>query len=932
MRGYLRHRGFGYLTAVVVTAAVLLVRRFALGDLLGPDARLYLFLFAVMAAAWYGGLGPGLLATALSGLAGTYFFIERDGWSVAHASDRVRIVTFLVAGVAVSWFTEAMYRGRVRATQQRESLRVTLQSIGDAVITTDAEGRVTSLNPVAVTLTGWAQDEAAGRPLEEVFRIVNERTRQTVGSPAQKVLAVGKVVGLANHTVLLARDGTERPIDDSAAPICDAEGRIRGVVLVFRDVTERRRSEMARAQLAAIVESSEDAIISKDLKGTIKSWNRGAERLYGYAAEEVVGRPLSILVPPDHPDELPGIMERLKRGERIDHFETVRVRKDGSRVDVSLMISPVKNGEGEITGASKIARDITTRRRAEEALRQSEERVRRLLLTEKQQSIRLQEVAQAARTLNASHSLDSVLRIITEEARRILGTHQSVSSLTVNGQWAQAVNTVSFTDKYAAWRAYDAKPDGTGIYRLVCRDNKPLRLTQAELAAHPAFLGFGKEVDKHPPLRGWLAVPFLGRDGRNLGLLQVSDKLDGGDFTEEDEAILVQLALIASVAIENARLYEELRQGDRRKDEFLATLAHELRNPLAPLRNGLHIMRLAGDDPAAVEQARAMMERQLQQLVRLIDDLLDVSRITRNKLILRKERADLATVLRNAVEISRPLIEAAGHELTVTLPNEPIPVDADVTRLAQVFSNLLNNAAKYTDRGGRVWLTVEREGSAAVVTVKDTGVGIPAEHLPHVFEMFAQVDRSLERSQGGLGLGLAVVRRLVELHGGKVAAHSEGPDKGSAFVVRLPVSDGGPAERQPPTAEGGSKAAGRQFKVLVVDDNADTAASLSTMLRIMGHDVCTAHDGAQAVDAAAAYRPDMVLLDIGLPKLNGYEAARRIREQPWGKDMKLIALTGWGQEEDRRRAKEAGFDEHVVKPVEPAALEQLLVTLCPGPP
>jgi CheY-like chemotaxis protein len=326
------------------------------------------------------------------------------------------------------------------------------------------------------------------------------------------------------------------------------------------------------------------------------------------------------------------------------------------------------------------------------------------------------------------------------------------------------------------------------------------------------------------------------------------------------------------------------------------------------------------------------MERQLQQLVRLIDDLLDVSRITRGKLILRKERADLATVLRNAVEISRPLIEAAGHELTVTLPNEPIPVDADVTRLAQVFSNLLNNAAKYTDRGGRVWLTVEREGSAAVVTVKDTGVGIPAEHLPHVFEMFAQVDRSLERSQGGLGLGLAVVRRLVELHGGKVAAHSEGPDKGSAFVVRLPVSDGGPAERQPPTAEGGSKAAGRQFKVLVVDDNADTAASLSTMLRIMGHDVCTAHDGAQAVDAAAAYRPDMVLLDIGLPKLNGYEAARRIREQPWGKAMKLIALTGWGQEEDRRRAKEAGFDEHVVKPVEPAALEQLLVTLCPGPP
>jgi PAS domain S-box-containing protein len=932
MRGHVRQRGFGYLTAVVATAVVLLLRRWALGDLFGADEPLYLFLFAVLAAAWYGGLGPGLLATALGGLTGVYFFIDRDGWSVIHSSDRVRVGMFLGAGAAVSWFTEALHRGWDRANQQRESLRVTLRSIGDAVITTDAEGRVTSLNPVAVSLTGWAQDAAAGRPLEEVFRIVNERTRRTVENPVQKVLAVGKIVGLANHTVLLARDGTERAIDDSAAPIRDAEGRLRGVVLIFRDVSERRRLETARAQLAAIVESSEDAIISKDLKGTIKSWNRGAERLYGYTAEEVVGRPLALLVPPDHPDELPGILERLKRGERIDHFETVRVRKDGSRVDVSLMISPVRNGEGEIIGASKIARDITARRRAEEALRQSEERVRRVLAAEKQRSLRLQDVAQAARTLNASHGLDSVLRIVTEEARRILGTHQSVTSLTVGGQWEQAVNTVALTDKYADWRGYDAKPDGTGIYRLACQANKPMRLTQAELLAHPAFLGFGKEAGNHPPLRGWLAVPLIRRDGGNLGLLQVSDKQDGGDFDDDDEATLVQLALIASVAVENARLYEELRQGDRRKDEFLATLAHELRNPLAPLRNALHIMRLAGDDPAAVEQARNVMERQLRQLVRLIDDLLDVSRITRDKLKLRKERADLAAVVRNAVEIARPLLEEAGHELTVTLPDEPVPVDADAARLAQVFSNLLNNAAKYTDRGGRVWLTAERHGGEAVVTVRDTGVGIPAEHLPHVFEMFAQVDRSLERSQGGLGLGLTIVRRLVEMHGGKVEAHSDGPGKGSTFVVRLPVSGGGPAERQLADGECGSEAAGRPCKVLVVDDDKDTAASLGMMLRIMGHDVRTARDGAEAVEAAGAYRPDLVLLDIGLPKLNGYEAARRIREQPWGKDMKLVALTGWGQDQDRQRAKEAGFDQHVVKPVEPAALEQLLAAVCPGSP
>jgi signal transduction histidine kinase/ActR/RegA family two-component response regulator len=501
--------------------------------------------------------------------------------------------------------------------------------------------------------------------------------------------------------------------------------------------------------------------------------------------------------------------------------------------------------------------------------------------------------------------------------------------MTVNEQWAQAVNTVAFTEKYAAWRDYDAKPDGTGIYALVCRENRPMRLTQAELAAHPAFLGFGKEAGKHPPLRGWLAVPFVRRDGRNLGLLQVSDKADGGDFTEEDEAVLVQLALIASVAIENARLYEELREGDRRKDEFLALLAHELRNPLAPLRNALQIMRLSGDGEGEAN-VRDMMERQVRQMVRLVDDLLDVSRITRGKLELRKERVELATVMQTAVEIARPLIEAGGHELTVTLPKQPVHVDGDLTRLAQVFSNLLNNAAKYNEPGGHIRLTAERQGSDAVVTVKDTGVGIPADMLPKLFEMFTQVDRSLERSQGGLGLGLNIVRRLVEMHGGSVEAHSDGHGKGSEFVVRLPVVFVQTAQAQPACGECHGTPAG-PCKVLVVDDNVDSATSLGLMLRLMGHDSRTAHDGLQAVDVAGSYRPDVVLLDIGLPKLNGYDVARRIREQPWGKEMKLVALTGWGQDEDKRQAKEAGFDHHMVKPVDPAALEKLLGKFCPVP-
>lgn len=738
LRGQRRQHGFGYLLAVAATAAVALLRRFFNADAVGLDGLLYLLLFVVLAAAWLDGLKAGLLATVLSVLD---VLIVRDRGLTANTGDPLRIAIFLLAGAAISWFIELAHRSRSRADQQSESLRITLASIGDAVVTTDAKGRIASLNAVATALTGWMQDEAVGRPLEEVFRIINEWTRQIVENPAQKVLASGKPAGLANHTVLIAKDGTERPIDDSASPIRDAEGQLKGVVLVFRDISERRRAERTRLRLAAIVESSDDAVFSKDLNGILTSWNQGAERLYGYSAEEVIGKPVSLLFPPDRAEELSGILERLKRGERIEHYETIRVRKDGQRFEAAVTVSPLMDQSGQIIGGSDITRDISERK----------------------------------------------------------------------------------------------------------------------------------------------------------------------------------------------RLYQQLQDADRRKDEFLAILAHELRNPLAPIRNALEILRLAGDNKAALEHVRTIMERQLQQMVRLIDDLLDVSRITRDKLVLRKEPIELAAVVRQAVETSRPLIEASGHQFTVAVPDEPIPVDADAARLAQVFANLLNNAAKYTERGGRIGLTVQREGNEAVVTVMDTGVGIRAEHLPHIFEMFAQVDQSLERSQGGLGIGLTLVKRLTEMHGGTVEARSDGPNKGSAFRVRLPILSGQIAQPQPPSGECESKAVAVPCKVLIVDDHQDTATSMSTILHIMGHDVRVAHDGQQAVVEAASYQPDVILLDISLPKMSGHEVARRIREQPKGRHVKLVALTGWGQEEDKRRAKDAGFDHYLIKPVEPAALEELLKKFCPIP-
>lgn len=372
---------------------------------------------------------------------------------------------------------------------------------------------------------------------------------------------------------------------------------------------------------------------------------------------------------------------------------------------------------------------------------------------------------------------------------------------------------------------------------------------------------------------------------------------------------------------ERARLVEELREADRKKDDFIALLAHELRNPLAPIRNGLQILRLATDDRDAVGQAQAMMDRQLSHMVRLIDDLLDISRISRNKMELRREGVLLSDVVASAVETARPLIESAGHHLTVSLPPEPVVLDADLTRLAQVFSNLLTNSAKYTEPGGKIELAAERRESELTVTVRDNGIGIPATALPRIFDMFSQVGRSVERSAGGLGIGLALVRGLIEMHGGTVTAESPGQGRGSTFTIRLPVVAGS----VPPNAgasSNGKHVPGR--RVLVVDDNQDSAASMALMLRLLGDDVCIAGDGVAAVELAKTFLPQIILMDIGMPRLNGLDATRQIREQPWGKGMFIIAVTGWGQEADRERSREAGCDGHLVKPINLADLQKLV--------
>jgi PAS domain S-box-containing protein len=807
---------------------------------------------------------------------------------------------------------QAILRARMEAEealrQQSEWLRVTLASIGDAVISTDVEGRITFLNGVAEVLTGWSRSEATGRPLPDVFNIINEQTRQPAENPALRALREGTIVGLANHTVLIARDGTERPIDDSAAPIRAEGGARAGAVLVFRDVTERRLADQAQAWLAAIVESSEDAIVSKTLDGIITSWNRGAERLFGHTAAEAVGRPITLIIPPERLDEERMILERLRRGESVEHFETERVAKSGRQIDISVTVSPVRDANGRVIGASKVARDISERKRSEAALQD--------------QGRLLRQVAEAALTIHSAGSLESVQRVIAEEARRILGARQAVSSLTVAEDCTQAISAVTASGRDERSSELRIPPAVESICAEVCRTNRPMRLTRAELEAHPAWRNAAEEGGSLLPFRGWLAAPLVSRGGRNLGLVHLFDKEDG-DFSESEEAILAQLAHIASVAIENARLYTELREQDRRKDEFLALLAHELRNPLAPLRNGLQVMRLASGDAEAVSEVRAMMERQLAHMVRLIDDLLDISRINSNKMELRRARVLLADVVRDAVEGARPTVEAGGHELIVSLPADPVMLDADLTRLAQVFTNLLTNSARYTEPGGRIWLTAAQQGGHAVVSVRDTGIGIPAESLPRIFDMFSQLDRNIERATGGLGIGLALVKGLVELHGGAVSAESEGDGKGSTFTVQLPALLAG--ARAPAGAE--PVRSGPTRRILVVDDNRDSAASMASLLKLHGNEVRTAHDGMAAIDVAEEFRPEVILMDVGMPRLNGYDASRRIRERPWARSVIIIALTGWGQEGDRIQSREAGCDGHLVKPVDLSDLDRFLTDL-----
>jgi PAS domain S-box-containing protein len=743
----------------------------------------------------------------------------------------------------------------------REQLELLSDTVPALISYVGTDRRYRTCNALYSKWFGLARDEIIGHTMEEVLGAAAWRV---VGPYVEKSLA-GEPCEYEAEVEY--RHGGKRWIHARYTPHRDDRGKVLGVVCLVTDITVRRETGHARGRLAAIVDSSGDAIVSKDLDGTIETWNAGAERLFGYSAEEAIGRSIRMLIPPERQHEEQRILERIRHGESVAPYETVRCRKDGSLFDISLSVSPIIDESGRIVGASKIAQDITARKRAEQDVRRSREALNGLI----------------DRAPFGIYIVDSQLKIAQMNARSQAGAF------------------------------YNVRP-------IIGRDlEEVMHLLWPEPVATEVVSAFRHTLETGESYRS-----------RNF----ISQRADT-DNVESYEWELHRIALpdgklgVVSYYFDTTRLRmaeQGLREADRRKDEFLATLAHELRNPLAPIRNGLQILRVAGADPGALAQVQEMLERQTNHLVRLVDDLMEVARVTRGRIELRREPVDLGSMLRSAVETSKPLIETGRHELTLSVPEEPVTLMADPVRLAQIVANLLNNAAKYTEDGGRIYLSAHRDGNHAVVSVRDTGIGIPVDVLPRVFDLFAQADRTYHRAQGGLGIGLTLVRNLVELHGGTVTARSEGEGRGSEFVVRLPL--GVEVGRRSGATRDGRDAVFASHRILVVDDSRDAAESLATLLESLGADVRTAADGPTALDELETYRPSVMLLDIGMPGMDGLEVARRVRERS-GNRLTVIALSGWGQDEDRRRSREAGIDYHMVKPVDLDELGRLLTALAP---
>ncbi len=683
-----------------------------------------------------------------------------------------------------------------------------------------------------------------------------------------------------------------------------------------------------RALLSSIVETSYDAIVTKDLDGIITSWNSAAQQLFGYSADEVIGKAIRIIIPPDRQTEEDEILARLRRGERIDHFETIRLTKDGREVQVSVTISPLRDGSGKIVGASKIARDITALRGAEA------ERVRLL-----QENAAITEALNNVGAVVASDlDRDKVVQAVTDAATEL--TTAEFGAFFYNVVSDAGESYMLYTLSGVSREAFSGfpMPRNTEVFEPTFKGTAVVR--SADITKDPRY---GKnppyhgEPKGHLPVRSYLAVPVRGRRGEVLGGLFFGHS-EIGRFSAHHERLAVGVASWASVALENARMFSMVREASRLKDEFLASLSHELRTPLNAVLGYARMLRAGVVSPDKQARAIDTIERNATSLAQIVEDVLDISRIISGKIRLDVQPVDVPRVVTNAVDVVSPAADAKGVRLETVLDPQASPVSGDPERLQQVLWNLLSNAVKFTGRGGKVQVRLARVNSHIEISVADTGVGIAPDFLPHVFERFRQADAGIARERGGLGLGLSIAKQLAEMHGGTIEAASGGIDRGSTFTLKLPMmivhptaSPHGARVHPRSAASGNTMRLGdlHGVHVLAVDDEADAITLISELLEAAGARVTAAASAEEALRLIEVEPPHVLVTDVGMPRVDGFQLIERVRNHPnpLVRRVPAAALTAYARSDDRVKALRAGFQIHLAKPIDPPELVAAIAAL-----
>ena len=751
----------------------------------------------------------------------------------------------------------------LRKSPGEEQFRVFIETVRDyALLILDTEGQIATWNAGAEAIKGWKAQEIIGQHFSKFY----PPESIAAGLPARELEGAVRDGRYEDEGWRIRKDGTRFWANVVITALRDSGGQHIGFAKVTRDLTERRRHEetlrQSEARFRTLIEGVRDyAIFMLDPDGEITTWNAGAEQILGYNGLEILGRHLSDFHPPESARR--SLAERELRTATLEgRFEDEgwRVRKDGTRFWANAILTAIRDTTGELLGFSKIIRDLTERRAYETHLRESEERFRLLV-----ESV----IDYAIVTIDA----DGFISSWNHGAQRITGFS------------ATEIVARHFSRLYPPEDIIDHKP-----WRQMIAAREQGRVSE----------------------EGWR----LRKDGTQFWANSVIGRLPGVEGGNEAFYIVTQ-------DLTQRRHAESLADTAQKMHEFIAMLAHELRNPLAPIRNAVVLMERRKIEDPIVESMRQTIERQSAQLVRIIDELLDVNRIARGQLSVEKTHIDLRDVIHRAVETSRPLIDAQQHRLTLKLPDQPVYVEADAMRMTQVVVNLLNNAAKYTAAGGDIQLQARLAGENAEIHVIDNGKGIERAALDRIFDLFIQLEPNAGGALGGLGVGLALVRRIVELHGGRVQARSEGPGKGSEFIVRIPMSRA-PVTPLPVPAK---PQVLQPLRVLVVDDNVDAADSLALLLRQSGHEVTTVYDGPAALREVQAGNPHLVLLDIGMPHMSGYDVARAITSMTLPRHPMLVAISGWGQPADKERAREAGFHRHFSKPASEDDIHALLAAV-----